>query len=170
MFKSFKIVKVDYNYCNYLRKYDNRVSYNAGIKELRPFIGVLFTIEDKEYFAPLSSPKPKHKYLKNTLDLVKIDDGNLGVINFNNMIPITNNNYTEYDLNKNCTDKDEMLRIKLLRSQLRWLTSNRRIIRTKARALYLLYKEDKLPKNVKDRCCNFILLEEKSKEYNKVLV
>lgn len=61
MYKSFKLVKVDYKYCDYLRNFDNKVPYNAGIKDLRPFIGVLFTIDKCEYFAPLSSPKPKHK-------------------------------------------------------------------------------------------------------------
>ena len=71
MYKSFKIVKVDYKYCDFLRKYDNKVTYNAGTKDLRPFIGVLFTIGNCEYFSPLSSPKPKHKKLKNTLDLIK---------------------------------------------------------------------------------------------------
>ena len=60
MYKSFKIVKVDSKYCDYLRQYDNKVSYNAGTKDLRPFIGVLFMIDKCEYFAPLSSPKPKH--------------------------------------------------------------------------------------------------------------
>ena len=37
MYKKLKIVKVESKYCNYLRKYDNKVSYNEGIKELRPF-------------------------------------------------------------------------------------------------------------------------------------
>ena len=32
--------------------------------------------------------------------------------------------------------------------------------------LYNLYKSDKLAKNVKDRCCDFPLLEEKCREYN----
>ena len=44
MYKKLRIVKVDSLYCDYLRKYDNKVSYNAGTKDLRPFIGVLFTI------------------------------------------------------------------------------------------------------------------------------
>lgn len=38
MYKKLKIVKVDSKYCNYLRKYDSKIPYNAGIKELRPFI------------------------------------------------------------------------------------------------------------------------------------
>lgn len=40
------------------------------------------------YFAPLSSPKPKHLTMnKNMVDIWKIEDGKLGVVNFNNMIP-----------------------------------------------------------------------------------
>lgn len=166
MYKSLKIVKVDSKYCDFLRQYDKRVPYNAGIKDLRLFIGVLFTIGNCEYFAPLSSPKPKHKKLRNTLDLIKIEKGEYGVVNFNNMIPVTNKNYIEFDLNKKTKDKNEQFRLELLRNQLRWLTSNRKTIISKSRLLYKLYKDDKLSKNVKDRCCNFPLLEEKCKDYN----
>ena len=101
MIKNFKLVKVDYKYCDYLREYDERVPYNRGIKDLRPFIGILFEVDGIEYFAPLSSPKEKHKKLKNTIDLVKIDNGRYGVINFNNMIPVTNKNYIEFDFRLN---------------------------------------------------------------------
>lgn len=167
MYKKIKIVKVDANYCNYLRKFDNKVSYNAGEKELRPFIGILFIVENCEYFAPLSSPKKKHKKLKNTLDLVKINNGVYGVVNFNNMIPVTNKNYIEFNLSKKTNIKNEKMRIELLNNQLRWLNSNKKRIYTKSRLLYNLYKENKLPKNVKDRCCNFPLLEEKCNIYNK---
>ena len=52
------LVRLDTDYCNYLRKYDDKVPYNHGKKELRPFIGVLFNIGRLMYFAPLSSPKP----------------------------------------------------------------------------------------------------------------
>lgn len=83
-------------------------------------------IEKCEYFAPLSSSKPKHKKLKNTLDLIKINNGDYRVVNFNNMIPITNKNYIEFDLNKKSNDKNEMYIIELLRNQLRWLTTNKK--------------------------------------------
>lgn len=167
LYKSFKIVKLDYKYCDFLRKYDNKVVYNAGTKDMRPFIGVLFTIGSCEYFAPLSSPKEKHKTLKNTLDLIKINEGAYGVVNFNNMIPVTKNNYTEFDLNRKTNNKAETARLLLMRKQLRWLTANRRQIIIKSKLLYNLYKNGKLPKNVRDRCCNFPLLEEKSRLYNK---
>lgn len=170
MYKKLRIVKVASLYCNYLRKYDNKVSYNAGIKDLRPFIGVLFMIGKCEYFAPLSSPKPKHKSLRNTLDLIKINNGELGVVNFNNMIPVTCNNYIEFDLDKKTNKKSEMFRIELLRNQLRWLSANKKEINNKSKLLYNLYKTNKLPKNVRDRCCNFPLLEEKCKEYNSTKI
>ena len=32
MYKKFKLVKIDSDYCDYLRKYDFRVCYNAGKK------------------------------------------------------------------------------------------------------------------------------------------
>ena len=166
MYKNFKIVKIDYNYCDYLRTFDNKVTYNAGKKDLRPFIGILFKIEKIEYFAPLSSPKPKHIKMKNTLDIIKIKNGDYGVVNFNNMIPVTNSNYTIFDLNKKTSNKKEEFRIKLMRNQLRWLTANKKNIYTKSKLLYNLYKNNKLPEKVKERCCNFPLLEEKCKAYN----
>ena len=165
MYKSFKLVKVDYEYCNYLRTFDSKVPYNAGEKELRPFIGILFKIGKCEYFAPLSSPKQKHKKLRNTIDLIKINNGTYGVVNLNNMIPVTSKNYTEFDLNKKSKDRNEMLRIKLLQNQLRYLTAEKKEVITKSKLLYNLYKNDRLPMNVKKRCCNFVLLEEKCKLY-----
>lgn len=124
-------------------------------------------IDKCEYFAPLSSPKPKHSKLKNTLDLIKIENGTYGVVNFNNMIPVMDKNYVIFDLNKKTEDKRENFRLELLRNQLRWLTANKKDVNTKSKLLYNLYKSNKLPKNVKDRCCNFPLLEEKCREYNK---
>lgn len=161
------IVKVDFKYCNYLRKYDNKVSYNAGIKELRPFIGILFMIGNCEYFAPLSSPKEKHKHMKNSLDLFKINNGLYGVVNFNNMIPVTIANYEKFDLNKKNIDKRELKRIELLKNQLRYLNLNKQSIFKKSKLLYTLYKSNKLPQNIRERCCNFPFLEIKCNEYNK---
>lgn len=168
MYKKLKIVKINSKYCDYLRTFDNKVPYNAGLKELRPFIGILFTIDKCEYFAPLSSPKPKHKQLKNTIDLIKINNGTYGVINFNNMIPVTQSNYEEFNLNKKCNDEKEKKRIILLKNQLRWITDHKKEIMTKSKLLHTLYKNNKLPNNVKKRCCNFILLEEKCNIYKEI--
>ena len=166
MIINLKIVRVNSNYCDYLRKYDNKVAYNKNEKELIPFIGILFKIEMCEYFAPLSSPKPKHKNMKNTLDFFKIKNGELCDVNFNNMIPVNKNNYTVVDLNKETLTISELKYQKLLREQLAWLNANYQQVKNKSFKLYQLYNEGRLPQNIKLRCCNFKLLEEKCTKYN----
>lgn len=47
----YKLVIVDTSYCDFLRKYDYRVSYNANEKELRPFVGVLLTMSSIGIYA-----------------------------------------------------------------------------------------------------------------------
>lgn len=167
MILNLRIVRVDSDYCDYLRKFDNKVAYNKNEKELRPFIGILFKIDTCEYFAPLSSPKPKHKTMKNTLDFIKIKDGELGALNFNNMIPVSIDNYSLVDLNKETLTVSEMKYQKLLREQLAWLNANYNQVKNKSFKLYKLYNAEKLPQNIKDRCCDFKLLEEKCLEYKK---
>lgn len=167
LIRNFKIVKVDYKYCNYLRKFDNKVSYNEGTKELRPFIGILFVVGNYEYFAPLSSPKVKHVTMKNNIDIIKIDKGRYGVVNFNNMIPVTSKNYELFDLNRIPEDTYELKRQNLLKSQLLWLNKNIKSVKSKAFSLYNKYKNNRLDERIKSRCCNFLLLEEKCQEYNK---
>lgn len=168
MIRNFKMVKIDYKYCDYLRKFDNKVAYNSGSKEMRPFIGILFVVNEYEYFAPLSSPKVKHIHMKNNIDVVKIDKGRYGVVNFNNMIPVTPNNYELFDLNATPKDTYELKWQNLLKSQLLWLNKNIKNVKGKAFRLYEKYKSNTLDERIKSRCCNFILLEEKCKEYNKI--
>lgn len=169
MILNLKIVRVDSNYCDYLRKFDNRVCYNKYEKELRPFIGILFRISSCEYFAPLSSPKEKHKKMKNTLDFFKIKDGELGAVNFNNMIPVNANNYSLVDLDKETLTMSELKYQKLLKEQLTWLNENYKQVKNKSLKLYQLYVEGRLPEKLKARCCDFMLLEAKCLEYNKKL-
>jgi len=168
MIWNLKIVRVDSNYCDYLRKFDKKVTYNKNEKELRPFIGILFKIEECEYFAPLSSPKNKHRKMKNTIDFFKINNGKLGAVNFNNMIPVQKHNYSLVDLNKETLTVSEMKYQKLLKEQLTWLNSNYNQVKDKSFKLYQLYDCGKLPENIKLRCCNFKLLEQKCLLYNNL--
>ena len=166
MLVHLKIVRVNTNYCDYLRAFDNKIPYNKNEKELRPFVGILFQIENCKYFAPLSSPKEKHKHMKNTLDFFKIKDGELGAVNFNNMIPVSEKNYSLVDLDKQHSSNAELRYQKLLKEQLNWLNANYIQIKNKSFKLYTLYNNEKLPLKIKERCCNFKLLEEKCAEYN----
>ncbi len=165
MILNLRIVRVNSDYCDYLRQFDNKVAYNKNEKELRPFIGILFKIDSCEYFAPLSSPKPKHKKMKNTIDFYKIKNGELGAVNFNNMIPVKEESYELVDLNKKVTSIFELKYQNLLKEQLSWLNENYYQVKNNSAKLYKLYNDNKLPDNIRKRCCNFKLLEHKCKEY-----
>ncbi len=56
MANNLKIYYLDDDYINYLRKFDNKVAYNKN--STRSYVGVVYTINELNYFAPLSSPKP----------------------------------------------------------------------------------------------------------------
>ena len=56
------------SYLAYLSSYESKVSKKTD----RPFIGVILKVENREYFAPLSSPKEKHKKMRETMDIIKI--------------------------------------------------------------------------------------------------
>lgn len=91
----------------------------------------------------------------------------VGAVNFNNMIPVRSNNYSLVDLNKKTLTIAELKYQKLLREQLDWLNANYKQVKNKSFKLYQLYNSGRLPENIKSRCCNFKLLEEKCVEYNK---
>lgn len=168
--KTLILVRLDVDYCNYLRQFDCKVPYNYNEKKMRPYIGVLFEVDNFKYFAPLSSPKPKHLKLKTKLDFMKLDNGKLGAINFNNMLPVTENNIININLNKTCLDEYEEKYLKLLKEQLRWLNRNSDKLYNRSRKLYEKYCNGTLSMNIAKRCCNFKLLEEKCYEYNKISI
>lgn len=165
MINNIKLVKIDKEYCRYLNNFDKRVSYNWKSKENRPYIGVLFEVNGCKYFAPLTSPKPKHLKMREMFDFIPLDHGKLGAVNFNNMIPVTMENVSILKLTKD-EFKDEKYLILLIK-QLRWLERNKDKLYNYSKRLYEMFLLDKLDVNVKNRCCNFTLLEEKCREYNK---
>ena len=80
------LVTLNEKYIEFLYEIDKKVS----LKKNRIWIGVIFKINDFKYFAPMSSPKEKHIKMKEQIDFLKINDGKLGVINYNNMVPVIN--------------------------------------------------------------------------------
>ena len=108
--------------------------------------------------------------MHNTLDFYKIDRGTLGAINFNNMLPVLEGNYTLIDLNaKNVSKKDKNYQ-ELLKSQFIWLNEYKQEVLNRSFKLYSKYINNTLRENIKRRCCNFKLLEEKCQEYKSVAV
>lgn len=166
MKEELKLVRLDVYYCDFLRKFDNKVPYNYNNKELRPFIGVLFKVNNCKYFAPLSSPKLKHLKMKNRIDFLKLDNGKLGAINFNNMLPVQEDNITLINLNEKCLNKSEEKYQKLLIEQIYWLNRNDEKLYERSKKLYNKYINKKLDEKIMSRCCNFKLLEIKCLDYN----
>ena len=73
---------IDPNYILYLQKFDRKVPHAYDEKEKRPFIGAKIKINSVFYYIPLTSPKEKHKKMKNAIDFHKINGGIYGAINF----------------------------------------------------------------------------------------
>lgn len=161
--KKLKFYTVTEEYMIYLKKYDEKVMDNRGVKNKRPYIGVLFEIDRKKYLAPLSSPKPKHLTMKNSLDFVKINQGKFGVINLNNMFPVIE----EVIIEKNINLEEDNKYKELLVNQLDWCNKmeNRDNIYRKAEKLYKEILNKKEQSRFWNRCCNFSLLEEKAIEF-----
>lgn len=159
MAKTLKIYYLDENYINYLRRYDSKVAYNKNTT--RPYIGIVYTFHGLNYFAPLSSPKPKHLHMKaKAIDIFKIDKGKLGIVNINNMIPTPIECISEV-LPK---VKDEKYKT-LIENQTTYINNHKKQLYTKVENFRKLYDKKHLPENVMKRCCDFKLLEEKCKEY-----
>ena len=160
------------NYLKYLGIYENKVS----LKSNRPFIGIVFKVNNKEYFAPLSSPKEKHKGMKTNIDFFKIDKGNLGIINFNNMIPVINNdicrNKLDLEMLSKSLNTDDIKYFRLLKNQLEYCEKNKNIILAKAEKIYNIFTKNfeelsESQKKMYRRVNNFKVLEYASKEFEK---
>ncbi len=74
-YKKIKLEKLNFytindNYINYLSEYDNHIAYNKNAR--RPYVGVVVIVDGHFYFAPLFSPKQKHKMYKDNLTFFRI--------------------------------------------------------------------------------------------------
>ena len=161
-----KVYRVKDDYITYLRTKEERVLKNKN--ERRPYVGVVLTINDLNYYVPLSSPKKKHKTMKNAKDFHKIANGKYGAINFNKIIPVPAECIISFRFED---EEDEEYRL-LLQNQYNDIKNMDDVLVNKSKGIYKIFHtsdEDLTPADlkVKRRCCDFDLLEEMCKEYNK---
>ena len=162
--KRLNLYLIDMKYIRDLAKADDHVmsiSPQLG-KETRPFVGIVIVCGLQKYCIPLSSPKPKHKSMKNDVDFTKILDGEklIGVLNFNNMIPVDEG--CMIPLNLRITGKDDIASKKYKKmaiKQLDWCRRNQEAIVKKANKLYMMVQSERASGFLKKRCCNFKKLE-----------
>ncbi len=62
------------DYIRYLIQFDSRVGYVEYGEKLKLHVGVLLTVNVCHYYVPISSAKPKHQRMSNSLDFHKIQD------------------------------------------------------------------------------------------------
>lgn len=159
-----KFFTVDENYIQYLKNFDTHVPDNYQSR--KPFIGILFTINDLDYVAPLTSAKPKHSKIKNSNPATfKIFDGTtagelLALVQLNNMIPVTKENVTKLD-----TKSQDLKYQFLLLKEINYIRANKEKLLSKALKLYDLVVVKKQTHFV-DISCDFKVLEEASSDYS----
>ena len=97
---NIKLYEIEPKYISYLTKFAPHLFHNkqAGQNNERKYIGVVLYINGYEYFAPLSSFKPKHQKMKEGIDFLKIKQ--YAVINLNNMFPIPDGQYRYVDISQ----------------------------------------------------------------------
>ena len=169
--KELSLVYVDDRYTNFLQANgDHRVSKNNNVDYQRPFIGVLFRIDEFLYFAPLTTHS-KGKRLRDhpkaeNITFYPIENCKYGGVNFNNMIPLIKGTFKEIDMIIKPDDfgwernkKLQLINIKrILRHEGKYLIS-------KAVNLYSLKTKGVLYSNYDKITCDFKKLEQVAKTY-----
>lgn len=167
---NLQLYKVDMKYIRNLHKIDNKVlSVSPQTnKDNRIFIGIIIICGTQKYCIPLSSPKAKHKNMKNSMDFSKIEvQGQLlGVLNFNLMIPVELEQLQPLDTIIHKRDRANIKHYKkLCLKELAWCQTNCETIFNKANILYKKYiSNDSF--SCRNRCVNFPKLENECRKYN----
>ena len=156
--ENLKIYKVEDKYIRYLHSIDDKVQHNKNAK--RPYVGVVFSFGGFNYFVPMESPKPNHSKIKSGKHILKLKNGEYGLLGFNNMIPVHKNALISFDIAK---EPDERYR-NLLQNQIRICNRMKADILDHAQKTYfgVINGNEFLVKI----SCNFKELERASKKYN----
>lgn len=155
-------------------QFDSRVGYVEYGDRLKLHVGILLTVGNLNYYVPISSAKPKHRKMSNSLDFHKLQDESNGflyaVLNINNMIPVPENCISQLKYNEVhhyrsfANEKEKTDYIYLLQKEKSLIDKVQETIQNKACKLHqkcCINPNSSLAK----RCCNFQLLEEKCRSY-----
>ena len=161
-------------YIKYLRKFEDKIYDNK--KEIRvrtrKYLGIVLTINNCNYYIPMSSPK-KSDYIdyekriirKDTKTIIRIDNGNrlYGTLRISNMIPVPITELEPYMIE---TEQDRKYKEVIL-GELRYINNNVEKITKNAKIVYNQRIKNENIGYIKNTV-NFKLLEEKLEEWNKM--
>ena len=153
-----RFYRIQDGYVDFLHKIDHRVQLNKNQK--RPYVGVVMSVGESQYYVPLESPKPNHANIKSGGPVLKLDEGKLGIMGFNNMIPVKKYHLIEFDIMQ---EQDPKYRALLL-NQLAYCEKNKDLITKRAEATYKKAIAGNNP-FYRKICCDFKRLEENCNKY-----
>lgn len=158
-----KLYQIENEYIDYLVPYAKHLFHNkkVGQQNDRKYIGIVLKVNNFDYFAPLSSFKPKHSRMHEMIDFIKVKE--YAVINLNNMFPVPLSECTYVDIGK---EKDKNYRA-LLTAEYRYIKSIQAKIRKNALNIYIHKVENGNSTGLAKRCNDFMLLEKLCQEYTK---
>lgn len=157
--ESLRIYRVSDKYVRFLNSRDPKVQFNKNAK--RPYVGVVFKFGGFKYFVPMESPKPNHKNIKAGKHILKLKNGEYGLLGFNNMIPVPDDALIKFDFN---AEKDEKYK-RLLQHQAELCNRMKADILNHAQMTYFDVVSGK-NKFLIRISCNFKILEKACKEFN----
>ena len=159
-------------YIKYLRKFDDKIYDNK--EEIRThkrkYLGVVLTVNDFNYYIPMSSPKKSdyldfdNKIIRNdTKTIIRIhESGRLyGTLRISNMIPVPITELQPYII----ADEDDLKYREVILGELRYINNNSSKIIKYAKTVYN-QKIKNMDIGYIKNTVNFRLLEEKLKEWN----
>ncbi len=169
-----KLYAVTDKYIDYLRQFDNKVYDNKEDrrKVMRKYLGIVLTINEMNYYIPMSSPKKSdykdNQIRKSIVPIVRMisyeEIDNIpvlkGTLRISNMIPVPDSELILYEP-KNEKDKDYKI---LVEKELEFIKRNEKMIKKYASIIYnqkINNYDVSYIRNVVD----FKLLEEKCKAY-----
>lgn len=164
---------IDKDYISFLKNYDSRIpNIDYGNNGYKPFFSPLFEKDGLVYVTQVSSKKPRHLKMKESIDFVKIFDKTnkklISVINLNYMFPVPKSEiievkYKNIDNFRTFSSLDEKNKyINLLKYEMKVI--NNKNIQAQALKVYNSVNTDSFLKN---RSLSFLLLEEKAIEYSE---
>lgn len=173
-----KLYSISDKYCNYLRKFDSRIYDNKEEirTHTRKYVGIVMTINNMNYYIPMSSPKPTDYYdkectkiRKSTNTIIRIKTKNnkgieelRGTLRISNMIPVPIEEIEIYNYN---AEEDKKYK-DVISDEIMFLRNkqNENNIIRKANLVYK-QKKNNLEINYLKSCVDYKLLEKKCKKY-----
>ena len=163
-----RLYTISDHYLTHLRSIDAKVpqTYGASYVVQKPYVGVVLTIDQHDFLAPLSSPKPWHDNLKNSdLTIFKIherlnEENKLGIIALKFMVPTLCSAIEELDISS-----QDPKYANLLNMQYEYIKTKSDIIKSRAEKLYN-YVAIEPKKYLDGKTCDFSKLIEQAKSYS----